>query len=278
MLAVFLAGCSVPPHPADPSLPSLAVRLPHFAAPEFRLHVVGINGAQIPDTALTHSAATLSKHLGRPVRIIQHPPITYPPEALANDPATFPVYDNGRALTDADLRALGSRPYLLHTPDHGLLGVVGAPQPDGYVFPLPYVEPAVALVVVAPGTPAGVTGLTTGVAVAPEGARQPAMIFLRDAAIARQSNVFVPRAKLYQWTLTHELGHVLGVPASNTHKWPVPGLGPHCTHPECVMYTGLDWRVVASGLLQGWPLDFCPECAAELKAARQSAAHPGDPR
>jgi hypothetical protein len=240
--------------------------------------VIGVNGAQIPDTALAHSAATLSKHLGRPVLIIKHPPITYPPEALADDPATFPVFDRGRPIADIDLRDLGSSPYLLQNPCHGLLGVVGAPQPSGYIFPMPYVEPAVALVVVAPGTPAGVTGLTTGAAVAPDGARQPTMIFLRDAAIRRQSNMFVPRTKLYQWTLTHELGHVMGVPASSTHKWPVPGLGPHCTHPECVMYTGLDWRVVASGLLRGWPLDFCPECAAELAAARRAAAQPNAPR
>jgi len=76
---------------------------------------------------------------------------------------------------------------------------------------------------------------------------------------------------LWEWTLTHAAGHVLGVPAKNSHVWVVPGLGPHCTRPECVMYTGVDWRVVLSGLLHGWLIDFCASCAGELADARAQA-------
>jgi predicted Zn-dependent protease len=101
-----------------------------------------------------------------------------------------------------------------------------------------------------------------------EPVRRSGTVVLCRSAIKRRSNWFVSEAKLAQWTLTHEIGHVLDVPASNTHKWLVPGLGVHCTRPECVMYTGLDWRVVVTGVLKGWPMDFCELCRGELERAR----------
>jgi hypothetical protein len=98
------------------------------------------------------------------------------------------------------------------------------------------------------------------------------IVVLQPQAIQRRSGLFVKREKLWEWTLTHEIGHVLGVPASNTHTWAVPGLGNHCTRPECVMYTGFDWRVLWTGIVRGWPMEFCGLCAEELREARQQAA------
>lgn len=273
---LVLPACAVPPHAADPAIPSAQVRTPHFAAPEFRLHVLSVNGVQIPDQAIERSVATISKHLGRPVRVVHHSPVVYAPEQLEphGEPRAFPVFEDTRAITEADLLALNGQPYLLANPRDGILGAVGVPQPDGRFLPRPYIEEATALVIVVPGTANNLTGFTTSAAIAPDATNQPAIVYLRDAAIRNRSDFFVSYHKLYEWTLTHELGHVLRVPASNSHIWNVPGLGPHCTHPECVMYTGLDWRVVLSGMLHGWPLDFCSECAAELFAERAAAATP----
>lgn len=278
VLALFLLlpACAVPPHASDPTIPSTQVRTPHFAAPEFRLHVLSVNGAQIPEQALERSVATISRQLGRPVRVVHHSPMVYTPEELGprGEPGAFPIIENGRTISEAELVPLYGQPYLLAEPRDGILGVVGVPQPDGMLIPKPYIEEATALVIVVPGTANNLTGFTTSAAIAPSGERQPSIVYLRDAAIRGRSGFFVSYHKLYEWTLTHELGHVLRVPASNSQIWNVPGLGPHCTHPECVMYTGLDWRVVVSGVLHGWPLDFCSECAMELSAARAAAATP----
>jgi hypothetical protein len=40
------------------------------------------------------------------------------------------------------------------------------------------------------------------------------------------------------------------------------------------MYTGFDWRVLWTGLVTGWPLDFCDDCAKELESARPKPPGP----
>jgi hypothetical protein len=132
-------------------------------------------------------------------------------------------------------------------------------------------EPGTVLVVPVGGV--GVTGYLSWRGDQREGAGQTPIVVLKPETVAHRSGLFVSAAKLSEWTLTHELGHVLNVPASNTHAWIVPGLGGnHCTHPECVMYTGFDWRVLWTGIVRGWPMDFCELCSAEIRAAREAAA------
>jgi hypothetical protein len=126
-------------------------------------------------------------------------------------------------------------------------------------------------IVVLPLVNQGVTGYLSWRDCPTTGTRVP-IVVLHDEAIARRSGLFVKREKLYEWTLTHEIGHALGVPAANSHTWVVPGLGGnHCTHPECVMYTGFDWRVLWTGIVRGWPIDFCRQCTEELRQARERA-------
>jgi hypothetical protein len=65
------------------------------------------------------------------------------------------------------------------------------------------------------------------------------------------------------WTLvqTHELGHVLGVPADASHAWK----DGHCTNPRCVMYPEMDFRSgIAAVFVLGPPRNFCAACRAEL--------------
>lgn len=131
-------------------------------------------------------------------------------------------------------------------------------------------------ILVAPIGGVGVTGYQTWSGGGEgEPARTPIVVVLPET-IARRAGFFVKSDSLWEWTISHEIGHVLGVPASNSHAWVVPGLGGnHCTHPECVMYTGFDWRVLWTGIVRGWPMEFCAVCTGELEAAKGEASPGG---
>jgi predicted Zn-dependent protease len=90
------------------------------------------------------------------------------------------------------------------------------------------------------------------------------IVFSASGVRAMRGPFFSERAA---WVLvqTHELGHVLGVPASSDHTWH----DGHCTEPRCVMYPKTDWRSVMAGILAlGPPRGFCAKCEAELRSAR----------
>lgn len=270
-LALCLCGCRVSPRAGDPTIDAPSVNEAVFRQPVVYLHVVGVDGANVPPRAVERSVKTISKHLGRPIEICLHEPVTMSDEGMFGG-ATFPVRDQGRVLGPADVSEV-SPVYRLSTPDRGVLGVVGRNIGDEiWAKVIPLTGPEAILVAVLPGPKhgRGVTGFATAVARANDDFRT-GLVVLHESVIEERSGLFVSETRLWEWTLTHEIGHVLGVPASNTHLWRVPGLGPHCTHPECVMYTGVDWRVVVSGILRGWPLDFCAVCAGELRAAREAA-------
>lgn len=277
VMALGLSACAAPPRPADLTLPSGAVRREFFEV-EVRVHRYSARGARVPDEAFAHAVATLERHLGRGVRVVDHGEMD---SGWGVDGPIAPILDGGRPIGAAEIAGRGGR-YLV-AEGAGVLGAIDQRVIAGYeespTRALVLVEPGTILVVELPGPEggAGVTGYATALAVAAGGSteRRTGVVVLSRSAIARRSGLFVSESRLAQWTLTHEIGHVLGVPASNTHIWKVPGLGPHCTHPECVMYTGLDWRVVVTGLLTGWPLDYCERCAAELGEARAAASSSG---
>lgn len=262
------SGCAVPPARPDPDASSGRVAAAQLNAPAFRLHLLEVGGATIPPAAIEGAVRTLQPYFAGPIQVIRHAPTA----AFDWDAGPFPVREDGRFLTAADLGPDGER--RLASPVDGLLGIAGIPQVDDGVESmriLPLIEPGVALVCIMPGPSEGrgVTGYATLAARHPDRAMHTGAVVLQDSVIRARSNWFISRTKLYQWTLTHELGHVLGVPADRSHIRTVPGLGGnHCTHPECVMYTGVDWRIVVSGLLHGWPMDLCAVCQDELRSAR----------
>lgn len=272
LFILFFAGCAVPPAPADPSAESGRVESVQLNAPAFRLHLLEVGGAAIPPAAINGTVRTLQPYFAGPIQVIHHTPTA----TFDWDAGPFPVLEDGRFLTAADLGPDGER--RLASPDHGLLGIAGIPQIEDGIESmriLPLIEPGVALVCIMPGPSEGrgVTGRATRAARSPDRSVHTGAVVLHDSVIRARANWFIPRAKLYQWTLTHELGHVLGVPADRSHIRYVQDLGgDHCTHPECVMYTGVDWRVVVSGLLHGWPMDFCKVCQDELRDARSTSS------
>jgi len=81
---------------------------------------------------------------------------------------------------------------------------------------------------------------------------------------------------MHELVLKHELGHVLRVPADASHTSgdsASGGPGGHCTHPECLLYWGVDTRSVLTGLMRlGPPKDLCRVCRAEVAAAQAGAA------
>lgn len=269
---ISAAGCAVPPQSADPSLSSYPVRADYFLAPVVRIHIQMFEGTSIPDEAVWGTVRTLERHLARPIEIVCHSPVVYPTdpdEFIAIAP--FPVREDERLIGRAEVAAAHPEPYRLARPFEGLLGAKGNQLASGQWQVWPLLEPGTILVVILPGSEdgRGVTGHTATAAFEPDGRYHSGTAVLYQSPIRRRSNWFVSEAKLWEWTLTHEIGHILGVPANREHKWIVKGLGIHCTHPECVMYTGVDWRVVLSGLLHGWPLDFCEVCSEEMRKVRE---------
>lgn len=271
LLLFLCSGCAVPPASPDPNAESGKVAIAQLNAPAFRLHIIETGDATLPPKALERTLRTLQAYLAGPIEVIHHPPIAAPDRSAG----PFPILDGDRIVTSADLPESG--PYRLASPNAGLIGAIGLPTFDGeteFTSLLPLIEPGVALVAVTPGPDdgRGVTGYATRAGRDPDQAMIRGLVVMHDSVIQRRSNWFMPRSKLYQWTLTHELGHVLGVPADRTHIRYVQGLGGgHCTHPECVMYTGVDWRIVVSGLLHGWPMNFCEVCQEELRSARSTS-------
>ncbi|MBL9000257.1 MAG: hypothetical protein JNK25_03890 [Phycisphaerae bacterium] len=273
ILGWIVPACTVPPRAAAPDIDSGAVREGFFRYPVVYLHVFAVNEAVIPPDALGRSVATIERHLGRRVEVIDHGSEQVPMTAdneLARVPVFPPRDTSGRVIAAADV------PLLFDKPLRGLLGaaavghrMLSTDSPEPIIRPI--IEENVIIVVALPGPSGGVgvTGYASVVPVRTPKELRTGVVFLNASVIHRRSSWLVSKSRLYEWTLTHELGHVLGVPASNSHIWAVPGLGPHCTHPECVMYTGLDWRVVLSGVLNGWPLDFCDGCASELRSVRE---------
>lgn len=273
MLALLhAAGCAVPPRAADPEIPSNPVRHAHWTVPSIRLHIVPVNGAHLPERALAASITTIERHTGLAVEVHRRDSVTVRMDNHPGDVRPVPV--RAADVTEHLDDYLAARPWtFLFESDRR------APAPRDPTTYQWNALPGEILIAVLPGHPdgSGSTGYATVAHIEPSRDTLVYVVALRQSAIHRRSGFLVNRNRLWEWTLTHEIGHILGVPARNSHIWFVPGLGPHCTHPECVMYTGFDWRVLVSGLLHGWPLDFCRHCASELREAREASLRSGHP-
>ena len=273
LLLTMLQACAAPSQAGDPEIPDREPRTDLLACSELRLHRYSAKGSRIPDEAVRAAVATIERHTGRTIRVIDHGEAD---SRWGVGGPLAPIQDNGHPISGADIAAANNR-YLLATPDDGILGAADVGEAGGV---LPLVEPNTIILVELPGTEdgSGVTGYAGRVTIdagpRPPSTSQEGMVVLLHSALVHRSGFFVSRTKLCQWTLTHELGHVLHVPESHTHTWFVPGLGPHCTNPNCVMYTGFDWRVLWTGIVRGWPMDFCDECTAELARVRAVAEQP----
>jgi hypothetical protein len=275
---IMAAGCAAPTRDGDPTLHSKQVREEFFTAREVRVHRFSAEGCRMSDAAFAAAVATIESHLHRPIRVIDHGVA----KTWGEGGPAAPIEDRGRLVTGADVQAAGGV-FRMSEPQDGILGAALFGNEPGFGNVRVLAEPGTIVVVemTGPEGGVGVTGFADFLAVdRADGLPRwrEGLVVIHHGVIQRRSNWFVSEAKLSQWTLTHEIGHVLGVPSSNSHIWFVPGLGPHCTDPRCVMYTGFDWRVLWTGIVRGWPMDFCKACSKELEAARtgQSAPPPDE--
>jgi hypothetical protein len=95
---------------------------------------------------------------------------------------------------------------------------------------------------------------------------QHQQIVLNAAGIHAMTSPFLTDRDAWVLVLTHEMGHVLGVPANAAHTWQ----NGHCTDPHCVMYPRTDARAVLAAIFSfGIPNGFCEKCRAELTAGRE---------
>jgi len=267
-----------PPRRADPTLVDLGVDGAHFRGSALRVHLLSVNGAEVPPEALDRAFDTISRHVHLPVQIDDHGELFVP--ETEHDPFVWPGWDR----VDAErVRAAAPEPYRPPNAADGVAGFLLIPtrgEVDAELI-YPLIEPGVALVVCVPGTSRGLAGYTVRLP-RTDGGFHPGLVVLRAARIERIGRL-VGRNRMWEWTLTHEIGHVLGVPGDASHAWNRSQRGVHCTRPDCVMYSGADWRFLWTSLWHGLPLDFCPLCAGELAAASpgtpssRSSPAPGQP-
>lgn len=110
-----------------------------------------------------------------------------------------------------------------------------------------------------------VKGDFRGIYIAFDDARQ--QITFDAKAISEMTMPFFNKRQAWEVVITHELGHVIGVPADAEHKWDKG----HCTDPSCVMYPGVDPRSVIRAIVSlGPPMDLCGKCEAEITRAQHN--------
>ena len=290
-LAVVLAlwGCRVPAAEAEPNAPVGAVNRTLLQAPVVRIELLSVNGESVPEKALAASMETIGEYLAGRIEVVDRGGIERP--ALEEDGTLagrmewpsldWAAVERGEiALEPVSERTTWYRAREREGDGEGGKGgrvvAIVTELMDGSRLAYPMAEPTTILVAAISLEDGGpwVTGYHHDLAGIGDDkgatfdyAACGSMVVLNGSVIRERSGPFVSETKLWEYTLTHEIGHALGVPASATHARVLPGRGTHCTRPECVMYAAADWRTVLSGLLHGWPLDFCEACAGELRSA-----------
>lgn len=275
VLAAMCASlaCRVAPHPADPRAPRSSVARELVAAPAVRVELLRVNGASIPDRAWERALATLARQLSGPIEVRDAGAITLPAGADGRLAAPFewPIAADGRAVVERAIEGTDAWLELLRGDEPVALVSVG---PDGSHHATPIVPRDALFVVVLPRD-AGRSGLHGWCkrtmrfdAATKRYLEGGALIVIQANSIRAHAWWPVSATRLFEHTLVHELGHALGLPADPARTWNGPHGGPHCTHPRCALYPAFDWRSLVSGVVDGWPLDWCAPCRAELARAR----------
>ncbi|MBK7876925.1 MAG: hypothetical protein IPJ77_14465 [Planctomycetes bacterium] len=268
-------GCRAAPHAPDARARVTRVDARLVNAASVRVELVRVNGVRVADEAWSRALATLRACVAGPVEVVEHAPLALPAnergELLA--PFEWPVVAPGERDPNAVVeRELLPGAWSALERERELVGLVSF-DPDGARSTWPVVAPNVLLVALVRrdagarelhGWCRPLYALDAGGALVPSGS----LIVLQTDVIAARASWLVSETKLAQHTLVHEFGHALGLPVDPGRAWIGPHFGAHCTVPRCVLYPAFDWRSVWSGVLDGWPLEFCAACRGELAAVR----------
>ncbi len=277
ILALLLAlssSCRVPAHAPDARAERKSIARELVNAPVVHVELVRVNGAAIPEVAWSHALATLGRHVRGEIVVHEREPLTL---GVGGKNTLFEAFEwpldvDAAQLVERELVA-GAWYELSHDGEPIATVSVG---PDGTRHATPIAPRDTLLVAVLPRDPS--MGSLHGWCRPTSRIEHESGRFVSGGSlIVLQSDVILAHAwwpvsaeKLFEHTLVHELGHALGLPADPARTWIGPHSGAHCTHPECALYPAFDWRAVLSGILHGWPLDFCEACKAEIAAARDA--------
>lgn len=109
------------------------------------------------------------------------------------------------------------------------------------------------------------------------GARQIYSIQVSQDTLARQRMLWLTRARLEEYDLIHEYGHVLGLGSNPAHGfypyYPDLSAGDHCVNPECALAgphpRALLYRIYRTGMTFRYNRDFCAACRRDIEQAKR---------
>lgn len=101
-------------------------------------------------------------------------------------------------------------------------------------------------------------------------------IQISQDTLARQRFLWLTRAKLEEYDLVHEYGHVLGLGSNPAHGfypyYPDFSAGDHCVNPQCALAgphpKAMLYRVYRTGLTFRFNRDYCAECRLDIERAK----------
>lgn len=253
LCAVGLGGCAAPPAKPDPEVEVRGIHVAILRAPRVVVEIVRVNDVVVPEVELARSLARFETLIGVPLEVVDHGRVALDcePDGRLLRATRWPVTPEGEL-----------RPPL--PPGHFELGPEAEPAHIRVLF---IERPAREDIFAKP-----VFGFHRRLPAGEDEPRGGSLVVIQCGVIADRTNAFIPYAKALEWTITHELGHAIDVPADPSRAWQGPGFGTHCTRPECVMYTGRDWRLVWTAMVRGWPMDYCGPCRDEVRLAREAMA------
>jgi predicted Zn-dependent protease len=285
MVLCVLSGCHLPPRAADPNAWSRGVKRELVLAPAVHIEVLRVNDADVPEAIWRRVLDRFSRYVAGEVVVTDHGRIDLPADSRGDllEAFDWPIADEHGPITVERMVAEGRERMLLDS--HVIVSAqrVEMRDPEGGLVG-EWIEPSVpgnvVLLAIVPADPGyNHTGYMRGLhMLCDDGGAMAwrvggALVTVQVNVINRRAMFGPAQRALLEWTLFHELGHALGVPADPSRI--TMKLGAHCTYPHCVMYSPVDLRWIVSLFLNGWPMELCAKCDEELREALEAAREEG---
>jgi hypothetical protein len=279
--AIALGGCHLPPRAADPHASPLGVNRELVRAPIVHIELLRVNDAQIPQDIWDRVMDRVRQHITGEIVVTDHGRRELPADDQGDLIERFEwpfgeQFGEAGAVTVESMRQ--DDRYWLPIDSHLLYGMALVTERDEHgefihEWIEPSVPPNVIFLAILPGDPGwNHTGYHRRMWTLEHGEEFAwtmggSVVTIQTNVIHRRAHFNWARRRLVEWTLFHELGHALGVPADPSHVTML--LGVHCTYPHCAMYSPVDLRWFISLFLNGWPMELCQTCTEEIQLVRE---------
>jgi len=271
-----MSGCHLPPRDADAHAQAPGVNRDLVLAPTVRIELLRVNDANVSEDIWDRVMERFRSCVRGDIVITDHGRIELPADDRGDllEHFSWPLSDEHGPLTVERMVAEGREWLPLDLPAVEGVQLVSMREPEGDLVRRwlePSVPPNVVYVAILPREPeyehTGYWRALWKIDADEDGEvqwrRGGSLVTVQLNVISRRAMFGWAQRRLLEWTLFHELGHALGVPADASHVTMM--LGVHCTYPHCVMYSPVDLRWVVSLLLNGWPMDLCSVCREEIR-------------